>query len=192
MVAKMVEVTYSLLELHQGIRIKLKFECVASHHKYKIIHREIKEDRKSASEKSALELELDISEFKEFQTMCTRPLVRNFLALTIVQLETVLNKIPSWQKSDSKEERKWPDIVAGRNSHTSGNSSTVIHNIETVITPRSSHPYKGNYEMETSEIIHSSTTRMYNKKHQDERPRIIVLGDSHARGFAGELLHQVK
>jgi len=45
--------------------------------------------------------------------------------------------------------------------------------------------------METSEIIHSSTTRTDNKKHQGKRPRIIVLGDSHARGFAGEL-HQVK
>jgi hypothetical protein len=46
--------------------------------------------------------------------------------------------------------------------------------------------------METSEIIHSSTTRMDNKKHQAKRPRIIVLGDSHTRGFAGELLRQVK
>jgi hypothetical protein len=46
--------------------------------------------------------------------------------------------------------------------------------------------------METSEIIHSSTSRTDNKKHQDERPRIIVLGDSHTRRLAGELLHQVK
>jgi len=46
--------------------------------------------------------------------------------------------------------------------------------------------------METSEVIHSSKMGMDNKKHQDERRRIIVLGDSHARGFAGELLHQVK
>ena len=34
--------------------------------------------------------------------------------------------------------------------------------------------------------------RTDNKKHQDERPRIIVLGDSHTCGLAGELLHQVK
>jgi hypothetical protein len=46
--------------------------------------------------------------------------------------------------------------------------------------------------METSEIIHSSTSRTHNKKHKDERPRIIVLGESHALGLAGELLHQVK
>ena len=45
--------------------------------------------------------------------------------------------------------------------------------------------------METSEIVHSSTTRTDNRKHQAEIPRIIVQGDSHARRFAGELLHQV-
>jgi hypothetical protein len=98
----MAEVTYSLLDADQDIR--LKFECVASDHKYKRIHRGINNDRKSVSEKSALELELDINEIQELQTMCTRPLVRNFLALIIVQLETVLNKIPCRQKSNSKEE----------------------------------------------------------------------------------------
>ena len=65
----MVEVTYSLLDVDQDIR--LKFECVASYHKYKRICRGITEDRKSLSEKSALELELDINEIQELQTMCT-------------------------------------------------------------------------------------------------------------------------
>lgn len=82
--------------------------------------------------------------------------------------------------------------MAGRNPHTSGHNPAVAHNIETVITSRPSHPYKGNYEIETSEIILTTTSRVNNKKHQDERPRIIVLGDSHARRLAGELLHQVK
>jgi hypothetical protein len=30
-----------------------------------------------------------------------------------------------------------------------------------------------------------------NKKQQDRRSRIVILGDSHARGVAGELLHQL-
>jgi hypothetical protein len=112
--------------------------------------------------------------------MCTRPLVRNIVASIIVQLETVLNKIHCQQKSNSKEERKWSDIVAGRNHHTSGNNLAAIHDTETVITSRPPHPYKGNHKMETSKIIHSSTTKTDNKKHQDIRPGIIVLGDSHA------------
>jgi hypothetical protein len=117
------------------------------------------------SEKIALELELDINEIQELQTMCTRPLVRNLLALIIAQLETVHNKIHCLQKSNSKDERKWSDIVAGRDSHTSGNNLAAIHNIESVITSRSIHPYKGNNETKTSKIIHSSTTRTDNKKH---------------------------
>ena len=44
-------------------------------------------------------------------------------------------------------------------------------------------------ENKSYHIIHSSTTRTDN---QDKRPGIIVLGDSHARGYAGELLHHVK
>jgi hypothetical protein len=82
--------------------------------------------------------------------------------------------------------------VAGRNPHTPENGLAAIYKIETVITSRSQHPYKGNHEMETSKIIHSSTMRTDSKKHQDKRPGIIVLGDSHAHGYAGELLHHVK
>ena len=74
----------------------------------------------------------------------------------------------------------------------SGHNPTIAHSIETVITSRPSQPHKGNYEMETSETTHSTTSRKNNKEHQEERPRIIVLGDSHARGLARELLHQAK
>jgi len=95
------------------------------------------------------------------------------------------------KKSNTKEERTWWDIVAERNPRTSENGSAAIHNIETAITS-SPHPYEGNCEMETIKTIHSSTTRTYNKKSQEKRPGIIVLGDSHARGYAGELLHHVK
>jgi hypothetical protein len=76
---KMVEVTYNLSDLDQDIRLKL--ECVASDHKYKRICRGIKENRMSVSEKSALELELDINKIQELPTMCMWPLVRNLLAL---------------------------------------------------------------------------------------------------------------
>jgi len=47
-----VEVTYSLLDLDQDIR--LKFECVASDHQHKRTHRGINEDRKSLSEKKCI------------------------------------------------------------------------------------------------------------------------------------------
>ena len=80
--------------------------------------------------------------------------------------------------------------MAGRNPHVSGNNSTVTHNIATVITSRSSHPSKGAYGMETSKTLHPPTMKKSNRKYQDRRPRIFVLGDSHACGIACELLHQ--
>jgi len=107
-------------------------------------------------------------------------------------LKLCLVKLSNGKKSNTKEERKWLNIVAGRNPCTPENGSAAIHNIEPVITSRSPHPYEGNCKMETSKTIHSSTTRTDNKKCQDKRPGIIVLGDSHARGYAGELLHHVK
>ena len=123
-------------------------ECVVLERTHKKI------TRKLASEKSALELELDINEIQELQTMCKRPLVKNNLVSITVQFETVLNKTHCRQKSNTKE-RKWSDIVAGRNPHTPENGLATNHKTETVITSRSPHPYKGNYEMETNRIIHS-------------------------------------
>jgi hypothetical protein len=111
----MAEARSGMLDLYQDIM--LKREYVASDHKHKRIRSGKKEDRKSVSEKSAFELELDISKIQELQTMGTRPLLRNSLALIIAQLETVLNKIPCRQKSHSTEERKWSDIVAVGNPH---------------------------------------------------------------------------
>ena len=46
--------------------------------------------------------------------------------------------------------------------------------------------------METSGIIHSLSMRKGNKKYKDNRPGIIVIGDSLAQGCAGELLHHVE
>jgi hypothetical protein len=59
-----------------------------------------------------------------------------------------------------------------------------------VITSRPSHHYKGIYGMETSKIIQPLTMEKNNKKHQARRPGIVILGDSHACRFAGELLCQ--
>ena len=41
-----------------------------------------------------------------------------------------------------------------------------------------------------SEIVHPSMVKKNNRKHQDSRSSIVILGDSHACGVAGELLNQ--
>jgi hypothetical protein len=59
-------------------------------------------------------------------------------------LQLYLVKLTNGKQSNAKEERKWSDIVGGRNPHTSENGSAAIHSIEMVITSRSPHPYEGN------------------------------------------------
>jgi len=46
--------------------------------------------------------------------------------------------------------------------------------------------------MELSKFIHKMTMQTEIKRNKDKRPRIIIIGDSHARGCAGDLLHHVK
>jgi hypothetical protein len=46
--------------------------------------------------------------------------------------------------------------------------------------------------MKANECIHFSTLRNIKRKVLVRRPKILVLGDSHTKGIAGELLHQAK
>jgi hypothetical protein len=142
------------------------------------------------SESSALELKLDIDELQELHTMCTQLANKNYIEQLIAHLTTMRNKIPYCTNNNGKEERKWSDIVAGRSLQASKPNTAATHNIETVITSRSSDPSKETYGMELNSIISSSTVRKEKKNYQDQRPKIVALGDSHARGIAGELMHQ--
>jgi hypothetical protein len=80
--------------------------------------------------------------------------------------------------------------MAGRNPHVPGTNSAVTQNIATVITSRPSHYCGVLCGVEASGIVQPSTVEKNNMKHQDSRSRIIILGESHACGVAGELLHQ--
>ena len=78
--------------------------------------------------------------------------------------------------------------MAGRSSQISKPNSKATHNIETVITSRPSQNFEEIHEMKTNNSIQPTVKK--NKMTQgDVRPRIIALGDSHARGIAGELRH---
>ena len=132
--------------------------------KYKLIQSEIREDRRSVSESSTLELKLDIDELQELYTMCTRPSVRIFISQLVTQLVTVRNEIPYCHESNPKEKRTWSDIVAGRNPHVPGTNSAVTQNTATVITSRPSHHCRVLCGAEVSEIVHSSMV----KKEQQE------------------------
>jgi lysophospholipase L1-like esterase len=62
--------------------------------------------------------------------------------------------------------------------------------IERVITSRLSNYYNKAHEVKTSRTTNRQSTRKGSLKHRDGRPGFVILGDSHARGIASELLQQ--
>ena len=172
------------------MQIRPKIECVTLDCNFNLTYSEVREIRKTLSESSALELKLDINELQELHTTCTRPANKNYITQLIAQL-VIQNKNPYCPNSNRKAVRKWSDIVADRSCQPPKPNSTVIHNIETVITSRTSRSSKETYEMDLSNITQSLTVgKKKTNYHHDGRPRIVALGDSHARRIADELMHQ--
>jgi hypothetical protein len=188
---KMAEVVYCLVD--RDLEIRLQLECVTSNIKAELPQRENKNDRVSrseSSENSALDLKLDIDELQELHALCMRLPIRNYLAHLIFQLEKVRANSHYCLTSNTKEERKWSDIVAGRNPQASTTITSVIHNIDTAITSGPSYLRIGSQRKDTIRNIQSTSVKKGKKKLPITKPRIVVVGDSHTRGVAGEILHQ--
>jgi hypothetical protein len=144
----------------------------------------------SASERSELELKLDIGELQELHTMCTQSSVRTFISQFITRLEALFDKIPAYSTSKEMEKTKWSDIVAGRHLSVPESIPITAQGTETVITSRPSNYYSKAHDVKTSRTTHLQSTRKGSSEHQDGRPGFVILGDSHARGIASELLQQ--
>jgi len=179
---------YSWLECK--LEIKPKSECVTSNSNLNLIESGNSELKESLEESRALELKLDIDEPQELHTMCMQSSNRNYIAQLIAQLVTVHNRSSHYTDSKRKVKNKWSDIVAGKSPKISKPNSAATYNIETVITSRPSHPNKEICGAETNNTFQSLIARKEKKYYGDGRPKIIILGDSHAGGIAGELKHQ--
>ena len=140
---------------------------------------------------SKVESKLDIDELHEFYAMCTRPLVRAFITQLITCLGTVSKDFTDYTKTNQGKKRKWSDIVADRHSDISDTVVTDPQPIRTVLTSRSSQHYDGTLNLEMKNPTNQSTGIRRNKRRQPNKPTITVWGDSHARGIASELLHQL-
>ena len=123
--------------------------------------------------------------------MCTRSTVRSSISQLIACLETVYKDIRDRHRRNVKEERKWSDIVAGRHFHTSKTNPAAPQPIETVITSKPPEHFERRHELATKKTPKPQTVGKGNKYRQNKEPSINILGDSHARGIAGELLHQL-
>ena len=183
------EVVRDVFNCDPVIRSELVYET--SDPKYNESQSEISVFKVSASEDSVLELRLDIDELQEFYSMCTRPTTRSLLSQLITYLETECKDIAGRHRCNLKEERKWSDIVAGRHSRISETNPTTPQPIETVITSKSSQHLERMYGLTTRKTPNPRTMEEGNKYHQNKKPSINILGDSHARGIAGELLYQL-
>jgi lysophospholipase L1-like esterase len=180
----MADAVYNLLDC--GLEIRLKVECIT---RDPIGNTNQSESRKAcvaASERS----KLDIEELQKLHTMCTWCSVRMFISQFITRIEALFDKIPSYSISKEIEKTKWSDIVAGRHLSVCRINPSTAQRIETVITSRPSNYYNKPHEVRTSRTTHLQSTRKGTLKHRDRRPGAVILGDSHARGIASELLQQ--
>jgi hypothetical protein len=97
----------------------------------------------------------------------------------------------TFTKNNSIEGRKWSDIVAGRHPDISETKPYVPQPIRTVITSRPPQYLDETHELETKKTTKPPTGNRRNKYRQTKKPNITIWGDSHARGIASELLHQL-
>jgi len=185
----MAEVVHDLLNCDPAIRLKLV--CEVSNLKYNVMQGEISDVKVPASEDTALELRLDIDELQEFHFMCTRSMVRSSISQLIACVETVCKDIPYCHRCNLKEERKWSDIMAGRHLHTSKTNPAAPQPIATVVTSKPPQHFERRHELTTKKTPKPQTVGKGSKYHQNMEPSIKTLGDSHARGIAGELLYQL-
>jgi hypothetical protein len=81
--------------------------------------------------------------------------------------------------------------VDGRNSHIFETNPAAPQPIATVITSRSPQHFVRTHELATKKTTKPPTLKNETKYHQNKKSSVTILGDSHARGIAGELLYQL-
>ena len=119
--------------------IRFNLGCKLLNHTYSKVYSEIISNRKIVSEIYSLGLELDVKELQELLIMCKRPLIRDVLEVTVMQIVTILKKTVCEPTANKTIERQWSDEVAGSKLGTPVNDPAITYKIETVITPRPSH-----------------------------------------------------
>jgi hypothetical protein len=85
------------------------------------------------------------------------------------------------------EKRNWSDTVAGKTSHESETTIAATNAIETVITTGIPLLRKGPNQKDMSKSIQLKRGQ---ENQISNKPQLIIIGDSHSRGAAGEIRHQ--
>ena len=146
--------------------------------------------RVPASE-GAIELNLDIDELYGLYYMCMRPTTKLFLSNLITCLKTVRKDSFKIDRSILPANRKWSDIVAGRSPNIPETSQATPQPISTIITSQSSRYSISPHELTVKKTFKPSPVGKRKTSPWNTEPTITIVGDSHARGMAGELLHHL-
>jgi hypothetical protein len=128
--------------------------------------------------------------FQELYNKCTRPQVRSIMLSIVSKLEIILWITKCKVNETSKMEKKQSDIVADRNTYGTETELTSIQNVQTVIISRTSSVTNIDRRNGTkpSKITTALTSKCEkNYGNQDRRCKIIIIGDSHMKGYASEL-----
>jgi hypothetical protein len=88
-----------------------------------------------------------------------------------------------------REQRSQATLTSNKTTNLHGKGKKIPTIVNWIQQPGDDQKPEG---MKASEWTHISTRQKVKKKVLDRRPKIIVLGDSHTRGIAGELRRQSK
>jgi hypothetical protein len=121
--------------------------------------------------------------------MCTRSSVRVFITQLITCLENASKDCSDCATTNPGKNRTWADIVADRLPDAPNNTEADFQHIQTVITTRSSQHHDGTLDLEKKKPANQPVRTRRN--HKLKKPTITIWGDSHARGIASEMIHQL-
>jgi hypothetical protein len=110
-------------------------------------------------------------------------------SLLLICFKSVHNDFAKSASSNVPETRKWSDIVADRVPNTLEAPQATPQPISTIITSQSSRHSISSWDQRVEKTSKPPTMRKRTTRSRIKKPSIIVVGDSHARGIAGELLH---
>jgi hypothetical protein len=172
--------------------VSINFECSNWKGRRDIVHSEKVTLHGVISNESSVEFKLDIDELQELY-MSTQSHVRNIMSSVVSKLEILYKSIECEVNKTPMMRKKWFDVVAERDIYETEKELTSIQNIRTVITSRTSpvtNTGRRRNGTKASKIIIALTSKCENNDgNQDGSRKVIIIGDSHIRGYASGLSH---
>jgi hypothetical protein len=144
-----------------------------------------------------LEIDLDLEELCELRCMAVRPHVKEVMNDLIMKLTHEARMMKNNSERLKVARPKWSEIVAGTKNRDGDLIHNIIHSISTTnamqIGKVQSIPNtKENFELRNQTPTVILTTLKTTKRKAKPKHKIVLIGDSHARGCASKLREKPK